>query len=121
MRPVDADRFSDNIQLVMRCWNISPCLSSKESNEAINNLKVALSVLKDEPTLDVIEVARVKEVKNELLRIMDEFISEYRHISQSYVDHFGGKVDAMETARRLVNAALTDLYSCSERRTDARD
>jgi hypothetical protein len=61
------------------------------------------------PTADVIEVSRVEEAKQDLLQIIDEFIAEYRSISQSYVDRFGGKADAMETARRLVNAKLTDL------------
>lgn len=61
------------------------------------------------PTAEVIEVSKVKEAKQDLLQIVDEFIAEYRHISQSYVDHFGGKADAMETARRLINARLTDL------------
>lgn len=61
------------------------------------------------PTADVVEIAKVEEAKQDLLRIIDEFIAEYRSISESYVDHFGGKADAMETARRLVNAKLTDL------------
>lgn len=61
----------------------------------------------------MIPVERVEATKAEILSIMDEFIAEYRHISQSYVDHFGGKADAMETARRLVNAALNDLCSNS--------
>ena len=61
------------------------------------------------PTVDVIEVAKVEETREQLLNIVDEFIEEYKSIRQSYIDHFGGKVDAMETARRLINAALTDL------------
>ena len=61
------------------------------------------------PTVDVIEVAKVEETREQLLNIVDEFIEEYKSIRQSYVDHFGGKVDAMETARRLINASLTDL------------
>lgn len=61
------------------------------------------------PAVDAIEVSKVEEAKQELLNIVDEFIAEYRNISQSYVDHFGGKADAMETAKRLINAKLTDL------------
>lgn len=61
------------------------------------------------PTAEVIEVSKVKEAKQDLLQIVDEFIAEYRHISQSSLDYFGGKAEAMETARRLINARLTDL------------
>ena len=63
-----------------------------------------------------VEVEQIEKVKQEILQRMDEFIAEYRRISASYADHFGGKADAMEVARRLVNAALTDLCSYGERR-----
>lgn len=63
------------------------------------------------PTAEVIEVAKVEEAKQNLLQIVDEFIAEYRHISQSYVDHFGGKADAMETARRLIDKAFNNLIA----------
>ena len=63
------------------------------------------------PTAEVIEVAKVEEAKQNLLQIVDEFIAEYRHISQSYVDHFGGKADAMETARRLVDKTFNNLIA----------
>lgn len=63
------------------------------------------------PTAEVIEVAKVEEAKQNLLQIVDEFIAEYRHISQSYVDHFGGKADAMETARRLIDKAFNTLLA----------
>lgn len=61
------------------------------------------------PTAEVIEVSKIKEAKQDLLRIVDEFTAEYKHISQSSLDYFGGKAEAMETARRLINARLTDL------------
>ena len=63
------------------------------------------------PTAEVIEVAKVEEAKQTLLQIVDEFIAEYRHISQSYVDHFGGKADAMETARRLIDKTFNNLIA----------
>ena len=66
-------------------------------------------LIKSVTKVDVVEVAKVEETKEQLLKIVDEFIEEYKSIRQSYVDHFGGKVDAMETARRLINASLTDL------------
>lgn len=66
------------------------------------------------PTAEVIEVSKVLEAKQNLLQIVDEFIAEYRHISQSYVDHFGGKADAMETARRLIDKTFTNLIAVPE-------
>ena len=72
--------------------------------------------IKDAPTIDAVLVERIEQVKNEILYRMDEFITEYRFYSESTVDHFGGKADAMDVARRLVNAALTDLCSYGERK-----
>ena len=63
------------------------------------------------PTAEVIEVAKVEEAKQELLQIVDELIAEYRHLSQSYIDHFGGKADAMETARWLIDKTFTSLIT----------
>ena len=94
-----------------RLVNIKPLMSNGwhleqtgESNSFIQSMSLA-----DIPVVDAIEVTKIEEAKQQLLQIVDEFIAEYRHISQSYVDHFGGKADAMETARRLINAKLTDL------------
>ena len=53
-----------------------------------------------------VTVAKGKEVQTDIIRRMDEFIEEYKRISESSVDHFGGKAEAMDVARRLVNAAL---------------
>lgn len=94
-----------------RLVNIKPLMANGwhleqtgESNRFIQSMSLA-----DIPVVDAIEVTKIEEAKQQLLQIVDEFIAEYRHISQSYVDHFGGKADAMETARRLINAKLTDL------------
>ena len=66
------------------------------------------------PTVEVIEVAKVEEAKQKLLQIVDELIAEYRHLSKSYIDHFGGKADAMETARGLIDKTFTSLITVSE-------
>lgn len=79
----------------------------------------AADEVKYAPTIDAVPVVRCKRVKEEILQRMDEFIAEYRSISESTVDHFGGKADAMDVARRLVNAALTDLCSYGERKDGA--
>jgi hypothetical protein len=40
---------------------------------------------------------------------MDDFIAEWLNISADTVNYWGGKVEAMNIAKRLVNAVLTDL------------
>lgn len=87
--------------LMTNGWHL---VQTGESNRFIKSMSLA-----DVPTVDAIEVEKVIEAKQDLLQIIDEFIAEYRGISESYVDHFGGKADAMETVRRLINAKLTDL------------
>lgn len=73
-----------------------------------------IATISRQPAADVVEVQQIEKVKQEILARMIEFISEYRGISQSDVDYFGGKAESMEVASRLVNAALTDLCSnCS--------
>ena len=55
-RLIDARRYEESILLTMRCWNISPCLSPEEARKAVENLRTALNILKDEPTVDAVEV-----------------------------------------------------------------
>jgi hypothetical protein len=64
------------------------------------------------PTVDAVEVVKIEEAKQEILQQMDMFIAEYTRIG------FYGKSDAMEIARRLVNAALTDLAKMDGERKD---
>lgn len=90
----------------------SKAFADPDSGEAI----VYLQDIDEISAVDAVEVVRIEKVKNEILEKMDEFIWMYRSLSLSPIDHFGGKVDAMETARRLVNAALTDLCFHEERK-----
>jgi hypothetical protein len=94
-------RLIDIKPLMSNGWHL---VQTGESNRFIRSMSLA-----DMPVVDAIEVTNIEEAKQDLLQIVDEFIAEYRGISESYVDHFGGKADAMETARRLINAKLTDL------------
>lgn len=94
-------RLIDIKPLMSNGWHL---VQTGESNRFIRSMSLA-----DVPVVDAIEVTKIEEAKQDLLQIVDEFIAEYRNISESYVDHFGGKADAMETARRLINAKLTDL------------
>ncbi|NBH27651.1 hypothetical protein D3Z60_18180 [Lachnospiraceae bacterium] len=43
-----------------------------------------------------------KELENSILERMKEFMDKYRSYSESSIDHFGGKADAMETSMRIV-------------------
>ena len=79
----------------------------------INNIK----------PVDAVEVIRIEEVKQEILQTLDTLITTHRDISNSHFansekhldipessnDYYGIYAQAMEVARRLVNAALTDL------------
>lgn len=82
-------------------------------------------LLKELPAVDAVEVARIEEVKQAILQTFDNLIATHRDISNSpfansakYLnipessnDYNGIYADAMEVARRFVNAALTDLCS----------
>lgn len=56
-----------------------------------------------------LDLTKVEEAKNEIENRMDEFIAEWLNISSDTVNYWGGKVEAMNIAKRLVNAVLTDL------------
>ena len=56
-----------------------------------------------------LDLTKIKEVKKEIVNRMDEFIAEWLNISSDTVNYWGGKVEAMNIAKRLVNAVLTDL------------
>ena len=56
-----------------------------------------------------LDLTKVKEAKNQIVNRMDEFIIEWLNISSDTVNYWGGKVEAMNIAKRLVNAVLTDL------------
>lgn len=75
MRLIDADKFKEEIMLIMQCWSISPALSPSEADKAKSNLRTALSTLSDMPTAyDVDKV--IKRLEN----LRDRFNSEDFHI-----------------------------------------
>ena len=117
-RLIDANALIGAIDEYMKVAYDCPLSEAEDFRKKANSYRVACFVeglyeatelIEEAPTVDAVEVVRIEEVKQEILQQMDMFIAEYRRISESYVDHFGGKADAMEVARRLVNAALTDL------------
>ena len=104
----------DKAEAVLR--NIADHLKESGREDLWPATYAAADVIKQQRTIDAVPVERLEQVKNEILYRMDEFITEYRFYSESTVDHFGGKADAMDVARRLVNASLTDLCSYGERK-----
>ena len=82
-----------------------------------------LDFLRECATVDAVEVVRIEETKQVILQTLDTLIATHRDISNSAFseyekhldipkssnDYYGIYADTMEIARRLVNAALTDL------------
>ena len=64
-------------------------------------------------TVDAVEVAKIKEVKQEILQVLDNLIDVDKPLAYWSINdassYYSGKIQALEVARRLVNAALTDL------------
>ena len=52
---------------------------------------------------------KLQDVEITIINRMQEFYDEYRSISQSSVDHFGGKADAIETSQKIVKGVFKDL------------
>lgn len=68
MNLIDKDRYAEQIRLVMRCWNISPCLSPDEARRSVRNLQTALDILRDEPIVNAKEI-----VDAEWVMVIDDF------------------------------------------------
>ena len=72
----------------------------------VETLPTADVVPKSEVAFEVI--AQIEQAKEEITDRLEEFIAEWKEYSESTVDYFGGKYDAMETASRIVKSILTD-------------
>lgn len=53
-------------------------------------------------------INEIEEAKKEIADRMVEFINEWKAYSESTVDYFGGKYEAMEVALRIVKSILKD-------------
>lgn len=74
MRLIDADKYKEEIMLIMRCWNISPVLSPSEARKSVRNLEVALRILSEIPTfcdmdkiIKKLETYKSQQSENEML------------------------------------------------------
>jgi hypothetical protein len=96
----------------------------------VSHAVIANKILDEQPTVDAIEVARIEEVKQAIMQTFDNLIAIHRDISNSPLansakyldipessnDYNGIYADAMEVARRFVDATLTDLCDKNGRR-----
>lgn len=62
---------------------------------------------------DITEIAigwdMAEETARAIVKRMEEFKTEYEHYSESAVDYFGGKAEAMGTAITIVKAVFADF------------
>lgn len=57
---------------------------------------------------------KIENTTQAVIERMGEFETEYRNYSESSVDHFGGKADAMRTAKTIVKAAFTEILDTDD-------
>ena len=61
MRLIDAHKYAERLNTIMRCWNCSSCLSPSEARVAVGNLQTAISVLNEQPTVNPYEWISVED------------------------------------------------------------
>lgn len=92
---IDKDKYRESILLVMRCWNISPCISPEEARKSVRNLQTALDVLKGEPIVDdYTEIAKKLWI---YICIIDDEKGTYEELA----DAIGLTDDELALCRRL--------------------
>lgn len=101
MRLVDASKYAEEIRLIMRCWNCSPCLSPSEAKRAIDNLRVALNTLDDMPTIDAEPVKHGKWENCYQDNVVtcsfckeEHYLGTYHQFAKNYCSNCGAKMDA---------------------------
>ena len=77
-----------------------------EASELIRKLRSKVEKSKSDVAREIFE--EIEQAQKEIVNIMQEFINEWKQYSESTVDYFGGKYEAMEVALRLVKSILTD-------------
>ena len=112
-----------------KLWKLRKGHRRVEEKCAING---CILEIQNTPTADAVAVARIEEVQREILQTLDTLIATHRDISNSQFSHCENGLDipnssndyygiyayTMEIARRLVNAALTDLCENSSTKRD---
>lgn len=106
------ERFSNGQAAVQGCgsnceYDYKYCNNHLEDCPTINEIYEKLATYEDLEDQGKL-LKNPEELKNSIATRMKEFMDEYRRYSESSIDHFGGKADAMETAIRIVNAAFSD-------------
>ena len=117
-RLIDANAVEAKIEK-----NFRKLIANQNSPQLAAALSYVGDLIIEAPTVAAVEVARIEEVKQEILQTLDTLIATHRNISNSQFsefekhldipkssnDYYGIYADVMEIARRAVNAALTDL------------
>lgn len=92
---IDKNKYRESIITVMRCWNISPCLSPEEAKTAVRHLQTALDVLKDEPIID--DYTEIAKKLWTYICIIDDEKGTYEELA----DAIGLTDDELAFCRRL--------------------
>ena len=82
--------------------------------EAMREALASLEEIQEYKELGTVEEFKVlkekmKDIEIAIIGRMQEFYDEYRSISQSSVDHFGGKADAIEVSQKIVKGIFKDF------------
>ncbi len=104
----------EEIQQYREIGTVEELRKLKESNlSGLELAMIAVSVEKLKQYEDLEKQGNLlknpKELENSILERMKEFMDEYRSYSESSIDHFGGKADAMETSMRIVKGAFSEV------------
>lgn len=104
----------EEIQQYREIGTVEELRKLKESNlSGLELAMIAVSVEKLKQYEDLEKQGNLlknpKELENSILERMKEFMDEYRGYSESSIDHFWGKADAMKTAMQIVKRAFSEV------------
>ena len=92
--------------------NMAEHLLEAGNQEMAGAVGYAAEVIGKQKTVDAVEVVLIKEVSQKILETLDCLIAVDEPLANYTApsSYYRGKVNAYEVARRLVNAAMADLY-----------
>ena len=68
--------------------------------------------------LQQVSIHEVERVRADILQYIEELIAEWQGISQSSIDHFGGKITAAKDIYLVADRKLTQLISQKKGKND---
>lgn len=73
MRPIDGDKLIEYLQLIARCWSISPFVSKEKHEGAVDMLRVVERKVKEAPTLtpqnELLTIEQLQEMDGDKINI----------------------------------------------------